>query len=103
MAELAGFGAIEAVVVIDLSFFWVGEVFVGLRDFSKLLYCLIAIVGVFIGVPLDCQLLVGLLDVALRGRLAQAQQLVVVSFRHGICIIISYSEYIAISKRRIFF
>ena len=73
MAEVAGFGAIEAVVVIDLSFFWVGEVLVGLRDFSKLLYRLIAIVGVFIGVPLDRQLLVGLLDVALGGRLAQAQ------------------------------
>lgn len=67
VAEGCGFGAVEAVGIIDLSFFWVGEVLVGLRDFSKLLYCLIAIVGVFIGVPLDCQLLVCLLDARLCG------------------------------------
>ena len=88
VAEGCRFGAIEAVAIIDLSLFRFREVLVGLGDFSKLLYCLIATVGVFIGVPPDCQLLVCLLDVRLSGWLAQAEHLVVVSLRHPIIVLL---------------
>ncbi len=47
----AGFGSIEAVGVIGLAFVGVGQVFIGLCDFSKLLNSLVAVVRVLIGMP----------------------------------------------------
>lgn len=66
------FGSIEAVGVIDFALVGIREVLIGLGDFSKLLYCLITVVWVFIGMPLDSKLLIGSLDVCLSGCLAYA-------------------------------
>jgi hypothetical protein len=66
------FRPIEAVGIIDLSLFGVREVLIGLCDFSKLLNSLVTVVWVLVRVPLDGELLVGLLDVRLRGTFAQA-------------------------------
>lgn len=67
MAKCGRFGSIEAIGVIDLALFRIGEVFIGFCDFSKLLYCLVAVIGVLIGVPLYRELLVGSLDVCFGG------------------------------------
>lgn len=71
VAEGGRFGSIEAVGIIDLSLFGVREVLVGLCDFSKLLNSLVSVVGVLVGVPLDGELLVSLLDVRLGCTFAQ--------------------------------
>lgn len=67
MMELsASFRPIKAIHVISFPFLWVCEVFVGLRDLSKLLESFIAVVGIFIRMPLDCQLFVCFFDIGLR-------------------------------------
>lgn len=53
MAESRSLGSIEAVRIINLPLFWVREVLIGFRDFSKLLNSLLLVIRILIRVPPD--------------------------------------------------
>lgn len=63
-----------------LSFIFVGENFVGLRDLSELLFCLLRVVEVFIGMPLDGKFSVGFFNLLIVGILLNTENLIETSF-----------------------
>ena len=89
MMERTSFGTLEPVCVIDFALIRIGKIFIGLRNFSKLLNCFISIIGIFIRVPFHCEFLVSFFDFRLCSFLVNSQNFVIISlFGHTIQVII---------------
>ena len=89
MGESTYFRSIEAVSIISLPFGLIGEIFVGLGNLPKLLFGEFFVVGVFVGVPFDGELLVGFFYLLGGGFFIDSEHLVVISllFRHRLLVI----------------
>mmetsp|Transcript_780 Transcript_780/g.1390 ORF Transcript_780/g.1390 Transcript_780/m.1390 type:complete len:219 (-) Transcript_780:280-936(-) len=74
--------ALLSILIVDIPLLRIAKGLVGLGNFLELLLGLIRVILVLVGVELDGQLLIGLLDLLLRGALLQAQDIVVVLLLH---------------------
>ena len=74
------FGPIEPIVIICLTLLSIRQYLICLRNLSKFFLCLFFVVGVFVRMPFNRQLLVGFFYLFIGGWLSNPEHFVVVSF-----------------------